>query len=189
MEEESIQESGADAPDALPADEEWPEEPAPKEQENPAQAQIDRMREKFGPDWGTMVLNSRAAQAREGHWTIPKHGSLSTQCSVFKAATGYSPAQAVRGDIDKTVPVDDVDRLQFWYDVCHTWVMLGWSPKNVKGMLDHYVLGQIPSTKPNGGNGRHDKKAGGQEGQVDQGLQEAVNRIFDENGRRRPEYQ
>ena len=39
---------------------------------------------------------------------------------------------------------EDIDR---WSRVCLAYVAMGWNPKNVKGMLDHFTEGRMPGDK------------------------------------------
>jgi len=41
--------------------------------------------------------------------------------------------------------------LEFWRDVVDAWVGAGWNPRNIDGMIDCYLRGEIPSTGKNGG--------------------------------------
>ena len=108
------------------------------------------MKQRLGTHPVVVSGNCQKAQEREGQWTVPKHRGLSPACAVFKEATGYAPPRAWREHIDASVPQAQ-DALKRWYDTCFGWVGCGWSPRNVKGMLDHYVVGKIPTTR--GGNG------------------------------------
>jgi len=150
------EEGGADAQPAL--DDSWPTEPAEHEPKiptpNPSDVAKARMREKFGPDLGTMILTCQESQAAEGAWTVPVYSGLSPACAVVKASTGYSPAKAVRSIIDESIP-GDLESLEMWSKVCTGWMLCGYSYKNVGGMLECYAEGRVPTTKPDG------KKNGG----------------------------
>jgi len=175
----SLNKRGADAPDAPESDSDdlWPERDAVSEEEaspptNPAQERLERMRAKFGDTPGDMILNCHAARAREGAWTVPHYRDLSPQCAVYRRVYEFSPKKYQRKTIDECVGADE-ESLQFWEQVCQAWGDTGWSPTNIKGMLDHYVLGEMPgTTKPNAGSGR-----GGSSGprQVSQSLQDKIN--------------
>ena len=41
--------------------------------------------------------------------------------------------------------------LDFWQEVIRHWIACGWSPQNLKGMLDHYQERRLPTTRPAGG--------------------------------------
>ena len=151
--EEDPKEGGATA-QLAPVEESWPTEPAETEPEtpppNPADVAKARMRAKFGESLGEMVVHCREAQEVEGQWTAPEHRGLSPACATFKDATGYSPPKGVwRDRIDEHVGTNLVD-LARWSNTCVEYVGCGWSPRNVKGMLDYFVTGQVPTTKPEG---------------------------------------
>ncbi|MCZ7543340.1 MAG: hypothetical protein M5R40_07275 [Anaerolineae bacterium] len=55
----------------------------------------------------------------------------------------------VRPDIANAVG-DDAECLAFWRRVVHDWVACGWNRENVKGMLDWFQRGELPTTAPNG---------------------------------------
>jgi hypothetical protein len=57
--------------------------------------------------------------------------------------------------------------LDFWQEVIRHWIACGWSPQNLKGMLDHYRERRLPTTRPAGGyrsrrgKGAHNETYGG----------------------------
>jgi hypothetical protein len=118
------------------------------------------MRDKFGTDPLESAAVTVEAQAREGQWTVPVYRGLSPACAAFKKATGYAPPQPWRDEIVFHIGTEPPN-LKRWYDTCFAYVGCGWNPRNVKAMLDYYVVGEMPSTKPKG-NGRHDDQRGGQ---------------------------
>jgi len=131
----------------------WDEHDAQKEPPpNPAEERLARMRSKFGADIVTVAHTCQQAQAREGTWTVPVHRGLSPACAVYKEATGYSPATAVREDIDAAIPPNE-EALHNWYKVAHGWVLTGYSYRNVAGMLDWYAEGRVGRDAPQGGQG------------------------------------
>ena len=179
------QEGGATAPPA-PVEDSWPAEPAeqePKPPPNPAQERLTRMRAKFGGTPGDMVLHCMEAKEAEGIWTVPSYRDLSPQCAAYRRVYEFSPKKYQRKTIDESVAADE-NSVRFWEEVCQAWADLGWNPTNVKGMLDFYVLGTVPTTKPKGGkNGSASTPRQG-----DERISDAIQTMFDENGRRRKEY-
>jgi hypothetical protein len=151
--EEEPKERGASAPPA-PDDELWPDTTtAPEKQEPPQEPtgkkQVERMRSKMGADPFSVGAYCQERQAEEGAWTVPVHQGLSPACAVFKEATGYRPAQAVREDIDAAIPNND-EALYHWYKVAHGWVLAGNKWSNVGGMLEWYAEGRTGYAKPQG---------------------------------------
>jgi len=111
-----------------------------------------------------MAAHCQKARQAETLQTVPEvtgqKNGLSPACQEFKRATGYMPPKPWRDEITKRVG-GDADALKRWYDTCFAYVGNGWNPRNAKGMLDYFVVGAVPDTKPQGGNGRHDGAAGG----------------------------
>jgi len=111
-----------------------------------------------------MAAHCQKARQAETLQTVPEvagqKNGLSPACQEFKRATGYMPPKPWRDEITKRVG-GDADALKRWYDTCFAYVGNGWNPRNAKGMLDYFVVGALPDTKPQGGNGRHDGAAGG----------------------------
>lgn len=73
---------------------------------------------------------------------------------VFRSETQRYPAKSWHQQIAEIVGEAEID-LQFWRQVCHAYVGLGWSPVNVANMLDFYKRREIPP-----GNGRYKGKEG-----------------------------
>lgn len=136
---------GATAPPAPDAS--WPEEPSRRERAPSTKARLPETSDPL-----VMAAHCAGAQRVEGQWTTPRHKGLSPACSTFKEATGYAPPGPWREKIDEYVG-DTPAELKRWYDTCFAYVGCGWSPRNAKGMLDFYVLDQIPTTKPERGSG------------------------------------
>jgi hypothetical protein len=155
---------GATAPHASADDSLWPKDVAAIGEEktpsaNPADAQRERMRAKFGDSPVSVGAHCQEQQAKEGTWTVPTYSGLSSACAAYRRVYEFSPKKYQRKTIDEHVSPDE-HSIQLWEEVCQAWADLGWSPVNVKGMLDYYVTGQMPTTKPKG-NGRHDRTNGG----------------------------
>jgi len=145
-EEEPVEKHGADAQgaDALFY---GTSEPPP---ENPAQEQVERMRTKFGNDPLSVSATAERARQEQTLRTVPEDAEA--QASIkepaiqeFKRATGYYPPKPWRAEIVKRVGREGAD-VERWYDTCYNWVGCGWNPRNAKGMLDFFILGEIPST-------------------------------------------
>jgi hypothetical protein len=119
------------------------------------------MRDELGTDPLEIARVTVEAQQREGQWTVPTHRGLSPACATFKEATGYAPPKPWRDEIVYHVGTEPPN-LKRWHDTCFAYVGCGWNPRNVKAMLDYYAVGELPTTKPQKGNGRHDKGNGGQ---------------------------
>ena len=71
---------------------------------------------------------------------------------VFKHLTGRNPAKCYYEDIELKVGSKTEDTT-FWAQVVKAWIGIGRNPANVNGMLEHFERREIPTTKPNGGNG------------------------------------
>ena len=112
-----------------------------------------------------LALAAHCQKAREAETlqTVPKtpahRGKASPAVLEFKRATGYMPPPPWRDEITSAVG-EDPDRLKRWYETCFAYVGNGWNPRNAKGMLDYFVVGTVPDTRP-ADNGRHDTHAGG----------------------------
>ena len=72
---------------------------------------------------------------------------------VVREVTNLFPVKSLWPGIDGTVGRDPPS-LDRWRKTCLAWVACGWNPRNVKGMLEHYVDKKIPSTGKGNGNGR-----------------------------------
>jgi len=103
----------------------------------------------MGADPFAVAAYCQQRQEEEGVWTVPVHHGLSPACAVFKKATGYSPATAVREDIDAAIP-DNEEALYNWYKAAHGWILTGYSHKNVAGMLEWYREGRVGRDAPQG---------------------------------------
>jgi hypothetical protein len=69
---------------------------------------------------------------------------------VFRANAHRFPAKAWYGEVAGLVGEDEQE-LERWGKVVKAWVGCGWNPTNVKGMLEMFRRGEIPST---GGKGK-----------------------------------
>jgi hypothetical protein len=63
---------------------------------------------------------------------------------LFREETHYYPGGEWNKEVAKAVG-EDLDSLSLWQKICHDWVGLGWSPRNVKGMLESFRKGGIES--------------------------------------------
>ena len=121
---------------------------------NPATERVQRMRAKFGDD--PILIGGVTAQARQEQTlrttpeeNIPTGDSKAPAVLEFKRATGYMPPKPWRAKIIQYVG-DKPNDLQRWYAVCDAWVGCGWNPRNAKGMIDFYILEQIPGSTHGG---------------------------------------
>jgi hypothetical protein len=83
----------------------------------------------------------------------PSHTPLAI--SAYREAACLYPAKAQWSAIVEAVGDDSV-RLDFWRKTVTAYIMCGWNPRNVSGMLDFFKRGELP--KPNNGhkkNGQH----------------------------------
>lgn len=70
---------------------------------------------------------------------------------VFRQAANRYPPRGWYGDIVRVVG-EAVANLEFWRQVVHAWIGLGWNPGNVQGMLDCFQRRELP--QPRNGNGK-----------------------------------
>jgi hypothetical protein len=70
--------------------------------------------------------------------------------NIYHQRTGLWPDTNVQKPAIKELTQDSAD-LELWDQVVTAWVKIGWSKRNVDGMIDCYLRGEIPTTKPNGG--------------------------------------
>jgi hypothetical protein len=61
----------------------------------------------------------------------------------FRKATNAYPRKSLWDGIVEVVG-DDADDLDRWEQTCRAYIAMGWNPRNVKGMLEHYVEHRIP---------------------------------------------
>lgn len=64
---------------------------------------------------------------------------------VFRGNTNRYPMQVLWEGIGRAVGEEEKS-LEFWDKVIKHWLACGWSPVNVKGMLEHYQDRRLPST-------------------------------------------
>lgn len=70
---------------------------------------------------------------------------LSPAVAIVREETHLTPPKAAHQDIDSTI--QDLD---LWRKIVHAWVLAGWNPRNLGGMLECYRTGEIPGTRRNG---------------------------------------
>ena len=88
--------------------------------------------------------------------------------AVYRSATHLYPPKSWFEELDKIVG-DSPEALARWREVVMAWIGTGFSPRNVRGMAEHFQRGEIPGTRPRpadaGGNGRYGQgTAGSSEG-------------------------
>lgn len=71
---------------------------------------------------------------------IKEKESLPTPFTIYRELAHYQVPVALKEEVQATVT-----DLQLWHDVIYNWIGLGWKPTNVKGMLEAYRKGGIPS--------------------------------------------
>ncbi len=69
---------------------------------------------------------------------------------VYQSVTRRYPDSALWEGIAQVVGTDQ-PKLDFWRQVITSWLACGYNPKNVKGMLECFHDGALPSTGGNGG--------------------------------------
>lgn len=62
---------------------------------------------------------------------------------AYRRATNLFPRKSLWPGIVQVVG-DDPDDVERWHQVCLSYVAMGWNPKNIKGMLEHYVERRVP---------------------------------------------
>ena len=65
---------------------------------------------------------------------------------TYRQVTGRYPPRA-----SEPLILSSRADLAFWQEVIRHWIACGWSPQNLKGMLDYYRERRLPSTRPAGG--------------------------------------
>ena len=86
-------------------------------------------------------------------------GTTPAAVQALRSATNLFPRKSLWDGIVEVVGENpaDVDR---WKRTALAWVACGWNPKNVKGMLEFYVKGELPSTSNARGSPRQLEPAG-----------------------------
>jgi hypothetical protein len=69
---------------------------------------------------------------------------------AYRTVTGRYPPRASEPLILAANIRSPAD-LAFWQEVIRHWIACGWSPQNLKGMLDYYRERRLPTTRPAGG--------------------------------------
>jgi hypothetical protein len=83
---------------------------------------------------------------------------------AYWAVTGRYPPRASEPLI-LAANISSKADLEFWRQVIRHWIACGWSPQNLKGMLDYYQERRLPASyrrrRPAGGyRSQHEKGAG-----------------------------
>lgn len=72
----------------------------------------------------------------------PAHPAI----TAFREVAHAYPSKAQWPAIIETVG-DDPDNISLWRSVVGGYILLGWNPRNVAGMLDYYRRREVPQTK------------------------------------------
>ncbi len=67
---------------------------------------------------------------------------------IVRKNTNRYPLAVLWDGIDRTVGQEE-SNLEFWDKVVKHWLACGWSPTNIKGMLEHYCDRRLPTTSNN----------------------------------------
>lgn len=65
---------------------------------------------------------------------------------AYREATNLYPRKTLWPEIVLAVGADPPD-VKRWRDTCYGYVAVGWNPRNVQGMLQHYAEHRIPSAR------------------------------------------
>lgn len=76
--------------------------------------------------------------------------------SIYHQRTGLWPDTNVQKPAIKELATDGAN-LDLWDEVVTAWVKIGWSKRNVAGMIEHYQRGEIPSTGGKRGTNREQR--------------------------------
>jgi len=69
-------------------------------------------------------------------------------CQIYYQRTGLHPESKVQRPAIEALMLDEKQDEKLWEQIIVKWLGLGWSKRNVDGMLDYYHRREVPSTKP-----------------------------------------
>ena len=79
---------------------------------------------------------------------------------VYQTVAHLYPHKSLWSKMDETIG-DDKESLLLFRQIVEGWLLIGWNPKNIKGMLDFYIRREIPGAEKEKQNGKT-KRTNGQ---------------------------
>lgn len=113
-------------------------------------------------DYLDHVMQYKANQGNEGIAEPDNDDELWFQyrdrmLASYKKHTGLNPdANVGRSAILELAAATNADP-ELWDRVVYNWKLVGWNPRNIKGMIEFYNRGEIPSTGKRDDNGKSKK--------------------------------
>lgn len=83
----------------------------------------------------------------------PEKAGVHPAISAFREKAQAYPAKGQFSTIE-TIIGDVPENLERWGKTVEAWILVGWSPRNVAGMLDFFKRRELPGNRKPNGNGR-----------------------------------
>jgi hypothetical protein len=96
------------------------------------------------PEQSSNVIESESESYLESESEAPPTDGRHPAFTVYEQLAGQViTAKIQMDDILEYVPRDDAS-ISRWGEVVRAWIGMGWKPRNITGMLDHFREGRVP---------------------------------------------